>query len=89
MRPALFVPENLSGQQTLALFIEQRQHLAIVTDSAGKVSGLITLEDLLENLLGHQIVGEHDTHPEMERLARERTRFHEKVAPVQEPQQIE
>jgi CBS domain containing-hemolysin-like protein len=78
MRPALFATEGISGQEMLGLFIKQRQHLAIVTDSAGKVTGLVTLEDLLEYVLGQQIVGEHDIHPEMERLARERSRFHDR-----------
>lgn len=80
MRPALFVPEELAGHRLLEMFIENRQHLAQVIDATGKVSGVVSLEDVMEYVLGRQIVGEHDTHPEMERLARERTRFHD-VAP--------
>lgn len=76
MRPALFVPENLWGHQLLELFIGQRQHLAIVTGDGNRVTGVVSLEDVLEHLLGRPIVGEHDTHPEMERMARERSRFH-------------
>jgi CBS domain containing-hemolysin-like protein len=76
MRPALFVPENLRGHQLLELLIAQRQHLAIVTDAAGQTSGVVSLEDVLEYLLGRPIVGEHDAHPEMERMTRERTQFH-------------
>lgn len=76
MRPALFVPENLRGHQLLELLIAQRQHLAIVTDAASRVSGVVSLEDVLEYLLGRPIVGEHDSHPEMERMVQERTRFH-------------
>jgi len=80
MRPALFVTEDMRGHQLLELFIGQRQHLAIVTDAAGRTSGVVSLEDILEYLLGHPIVGEHDAHPEMERMARERTRFHASTA---------
>jgi CBS domain containing-hemolysin-like protein len=80
MRPALFVPENLRGHQLLELLIAQRQHLAIVTDTAGRTSGVVSLEDVLEYLLGRPIIGEHDAHPEMERMTRERTQFHASAA---------
>ena len=55
--------------------MKDRQHLAVVTDSTGFVVGVATLEDVLEYLLGKPIVGEHDSHPEMLRLARERASF--------------
>ena len=75
MRPALFVSEAWRGHQVLNHLIAERQHLAVVTDALGHVVGVVTLEDVLENLLGKPIVGEHDTHPEMRRMARERARF--------------
>lgn len=75
MRPALFVPEAWGGHQLLDRFMAERQHLAVVTDARGHVVGVVTLEDVLENLLGKSIVGEHDSHPEMQRLAQERARF--------------
>lgn len=84
MRSALFVQEELAGNHLLEKFIENRQHLALVIDAAGKVRGVVSLEDVLEYVLGRQIVGEHDTHPEMERLARERTRFHDVAPPSDE-----
>jgi CBS domain containing-hemolysin-like protein len=55
--------------------VAEHQHLAVVTDAVGNVVGVATLEDLLENLLGKPIVGEHDSHPEMQRLATERARM--------------
>lgn len=75
MRPALFVSETCGGHQLLDRLMAERQHLAVVTDAVGHVVGVATLEDVLENLLGKPIVGEHDSHPEMQRLARERARF--------------
>jgi len=75
MRPALFVSEAWGGHQFLDRLMAECQHLAIVTDAVGHVVGIATLEDVLENLLGKPIVGEHDSHPEMLRLARERARF--------------
>jgi len=75
MRPALFVSEDWGAHQLLDRLMKDRQHLAVVTDSVGLVVGVATLEDVLEYLLGKPIVGEHDSHPEMQRLARERASF--------------
>lgn len=76
MRPAMFVPDKLLGHRLLDGFISERQHLAIVTDQSGAMIGVVSLEDVLEYLLGRPIVGEHDAHPKMQQLARERSRFH-------------
>lgn len=75
MRPALFVSEDWGAHQLLDRLMKERQHLAVVTDSKGLVAGVVTMEDVLEYLLGKPIVGEHDSHPEMQRLARERAIF--------------
>lgn len=76
MRPALIVSEEWGGHQLLDRLMAERQHLAVVTNASGHVVGVATLEDVLEYLLGTPIVGEHDSHPEMQHLARERARFH-------------
>ena len=75
MRPALFVSEDWGGPQLLDRLMAERQHLAVVTDAGGCVVGVATLEDVLEYLLGQPIVGEHDSHPDMQHLARERASF--------------
>jgi CBS domain containing-hemolysin-like protein len=59
VRPAYFVPETKSAYDLLQEFREQRTQIAIVLDEYGGVSGLITLEDLLEELVG-PIDDEHD-----------------------------
>jgi CBS domain containing-hemolysin-like protein len=51
-RPPLYVPENAKIQQALALFQRQKFHLGIVVDEYGGTSGLVTLEDILEELIG-------------------------------------
>lgn len=84
MRPALTISENCGGHQLLDRLMSERHHLAIVTSTHGKVVGVVTLEDVLEYLLGTAIVGEHDSHPEMRQLARERARFH-KSDPLLDP----
>jgi CBS domain containing-hemolysin-like protein len=76
MRPVLFVREHVRGNQLLDRLMTQHQHLAVVIDEAGRMTGVVTLEDVLEYLLGSPIVGEHDTHPHMQELARQRARYH-------------
>jgi CBS domain containing-hemolysin-like protein len=52
IRPPLFVPETMSAERLLLTFQENRQHMAIVVDEYGGASGLVTLEDVLEELVG-------------------------------------
>ncbi len=59
LRPVQFVPEVKRAAELLNEMQRDRFHLAMVTDEYGLVSGLITLEDLLEELVG-QIGDEHD-----------------------------
>ncbi len=51
-REALFVPETLPAHLLLRQFRRQRQHMAIVIDEYGGTAGLVTLEDLLEEIVG-------------------------------------
>jgi CBS domain containing-hemolysin-like protein len=75
MRPAVFVPENLSVDRLLAVLREKRRHQAIVIDEYGGVEGLVTLEDVLSGLLGG--VGDEfkDGQREPERLPDGRVRL--------------
>jgi putative hemolysin len=58
LRQPLFIPENLTLDRLLMLFRERRAHLAIVLDEFGGTEGMVTIEDVLE-----EIVGEiHDEH---------------------------
>ncbi|MCK5429528.1 MAG: HlyC/CorC family transporter, partial [Anaerolineales bacterium] len=51
-REALFVPETISISTLLQQFREKRQHIAIVLDEYGGTAGIVTLEDLLEEIVG-------------------------------------
>ena len=59
MRPAYFVPETKPIDELLAELRTQRIHIAIVVDEFGGMAGLVTLEDLVEELVG-EIVDEFD-----------------------------
>ena len=60
VRPALYVPENKRASDLLREMQRKRVHMAIVVDEYGGISGLVTTEDLLEELVG-EIEDEHDT----------------------------
>ncbi|MBN18863.1 MAG: hypothetical protein CL758_05235 [Chloroflexi bacterium] len=52
LRPAYFIPESKTLEELLTEFQNQRVQLAIVVDEYGGVSGLVTIEDLLEEIVG-------------------------------------
>jgi magnesium and cobalt transporter len=58
-RPAVFIPESKGLNMLLKEFRASRNHMAVVVDEFGGVSGLITIEDLLEEIVG-EIDDEHD-----------------------------
>lgn len=60
LRPAVFIPESKRLSVLLKDFREHRNHLAIVVDEYGGVAGLLTIEDVLEQIVG-DIEDEHDT----------------------------
>lgn len=64
LRPPFFVSESLLIHDLLRRFKEQRVHLAIVVDDAGDTVGVVTLEDVIEQLVG-QIFDESDRAPVM------------------------
>jgi magnesium and cobalt transporter len=61
LRPATFVPESKGLNDLLREFRGNRNHLAIVIDEFGRVAGLITIEDVLEEIVG-EIEDEFDEH---------------------------
>src|SRR5713226_9371482 len=58
MRPALFLPETKLGSQLLKEMQQKNQQVAIVVDEYGSVAGLVTIEDLIEEIVGE--IGEED-----------------------------
>ena len=59
MRQAVFVPESARSDQVLRMLKNTQSHLAIVIDEYGTTSGIVTLEDILEEIVG-EIEDEHD-----------------------------
>ena len=71
MKPVHTVPENASVSSCLDQFIKRKEHMFIVIDEYGVTSGIITLEDAVETLLGVEIVDEFDSVEDMRKYARE------------------
>jgi CBS domain containing-hemolysin-like protein len=63
-RPALFVPETKRASDLLREMQTSKTHLAVVIDEFGDISGLVSIEDLLEELVG-EITDEHDTEEQL------------------------
>ena len=71
-REVYFIPENAELDIALDLFIKRRQHLFLVVDEYGGIEGLLTMEDVLETMLGVEIVDEADKVIDLRELAKSR-----------------
>ncbi len=84
LRPPTFIPESKRLNQLLKEFKETRNHMAIVVDEYGGTAGLITIEDVLEQIVG-EIEDEHDFDEETHIKARDDGTFAVKaVTPVED-----
>ena len=72
MRPIHFVLESITLDKVLSEFLERHQHLFAVLDEFGGLAGVISLEDVMEEMLGQEIVDESDMVADMREAARER-----------------
>ncbi len=65
-----FVPEHQSVRELFELLLTKQQHIAMVVDEYGGIAGVATMEDVVETLLGLEIVDESDVEQDMRELAR-------------------
>jgi len=70
-REILVVPESLPLPPLLERFLDSREHIALVVDEYGGTAGVVSMEDVVETVLGMEIVDEADKHKDMQGLARE------------------
>jgi len=84
LRPAVFIPESKRLNVLLKEFRASRNHIAIVVDEYGGVAGLVTIEDVLEQIVG-EIADEHDVEDELFIMKHSDSRFTVKaLTPVEE-----
>lgn len=69
-RKMMLVSEDLPITDLFQQFLRNHEHIAVVTDEFGGMSGIVTMEDVIETLLGMEIVDELDSEKDMRQLAR-------------------
>lgn len=69
-RPLTALPDTSSLQNAFEILLEERSHITLIVDEYGGMEGILTLEDVLETLLGIEIVDEQDKVEDMRKLAR-------------------
>ncbi len=78
VRELLVVPDTLPVHELFERLLNEREHIALVVDEYGGVDGVVSMEDVLETLLGLEIVDEVDTTADMREMARRK--WHERRA---------
>jgi len=71
-RDILIVPEKISLKTLFERLLEKQEHIAAVVDEYGGFSGVVSMEDVVETLIGMEIMDEIDTIEDMQKLAREK-----------------
>jgi CBS domain containing-hemolysin-like protein len=70
MQEIHFIPETVTAANALQVFLKTHQQLLVVVDEFGSTSGVITMEDVMEQLLGREIFEKDDIAVDMRELAR-------------------
>jgi CBS domain containing-hemolysin-like protein len=71
-REIVIIPDTKPLLQVWETLLEKKEHIALVVDEYGGMDGIVTMEDIIETLLGFEIVDEKDTISDMQQFARER-----------------
>jgi len=71
-RKITVVPENTPVPTLFEQLIESKQHIILIVDEYGSVKGIVTMEDVIETMLGLEIIDEQDTEVDMQELARKK-----------------
>ena len=72
MRPILTFKDDELVSNIWEKMLEQKEHIAVITDEYGTLRGIVTMEDLIETMLGVEIVDEYDEAVDMQDMAREK-----------------
>lgn len=72
MKPVKIISDKMSAEQLMSQLMREQQHLCLVYDEYGSWLGLVTMEDVIEAIIGQPIMDETDDIPNMRRFAKRR-----------------
>lgn len=72
IRPILFFMEDTRVSDIWQRMLEKKEHISVITDEYGCMRGIVTMEDVIETMLGVEIVDECDTTTDLQAMAREK-----------------
>jgi CBS domain containing-hemolysin-like protein len=70
-REMLVVPETMPVFNVWEILLEKKEHIALIVDEYGEMDGIVAMEDIIETLLGIEIIDERDTVADMQQYARD------------------
>jgi len=73
-RAMAVLPEHATVAKAMHAMLDKHEHIAMIVDEYGGTEGIVTLEDLMETLLGQEIIDETDPAADMQHLARRRAK---------------
>ena len=71
LRPVLHFKEEDSVSDIWEVLLEKKEHISVILDEYGSLRGIVTMEDVIETMLGHEIVDEKDEVVDMQEYAKE------------------
>ena len=83
-RPITAIQEDLSLPYLFEILVQKNNHLSMVVDEYGMIQGLVTMEDLIETLLGSEIMDESDHISDLQKFAREQWKRRSKQFGIEE-----
>ncbi len=72
IRPILFFSEDEKVSEIWQKMLEKKEHISVITDEYGCMRGIVTMEDVIESMLGVEIVDECDTTEDLQAMARQK-----------------
>ena len=78
MKPVKVIPDKINVEQLMSQLIREQQHMALVYDEYGSWMGVVTMEDVIESIIGQPIMDETDDIPNMRRFAKRRWEHRQK-----------
>jgi CBS domain containing-hemolysin-like protein len=70
-REIILVPDSIELFSLWEILLEKREHISMIVDDYGGVNGIVTMEDIIETLLGLEIIDEKDTISDMQKYAKD------------------